>query len=127
MAEVSGAAWIARSSSDVAIHPVTVRSPAFDEALVRIVYAGLCPTDFHYFDYGATSESRAAPAVLGHEAGALSSRLGNIPSPSLSANGLQSLAHRGVGIVKPVAAAEGCGAAPDQGRKPNRSRIRRSG
>jgi L-idonate 5-dehydrogenase len=65
---VSGPAVVAHAKGDLRIDEVPLAAPAADEAVVEVVYGGICGSDLHYWLHGAAGESiLKAPLVLGHE------------------------------------------------------------
>lgn len=53
---------------DVRVDQIPSPIPADDEAVVRVLYGGLCGSDLHYWKYGAAGESiLREPMILGHE------------------------------------------------------------
>uniref|UniRef100_A0AAU2W3Q4 L-idonate 5-dehydrogenase n=1 Tax=Streptomyces sp. NBC_00008 TaxID=2903610 RepID=A0AAU2W3Q4_9ACTN len=65
---VSSPAVVAHAADDLRIDDVPVRAPEPDEAVVEIVYGGICGSDLHYWTHGAAGESiLRQPMVLGHE------------------------------------------------------------
>ncbi|MFJ3592747.1 L-idonate 5-dehydrogenase [Streptomyces sp. NPDC090231] len=65
---VSSPAVVVHAADDLRIDDVPVRTPEPDEAVVEIVYGGICGSDLHYWTHGAAGESiLRAPMVLGHE------------------------------------------------------------
>ena len=68
MLPVSGPAVVAHGKGDLRIDEVPLQTPAPDEAVVEVVYGGICGSDLHYWLHGAAGESiLKAPLVLGHE------------------------------------------------------------
>jgi L-idonate 5-dehydrogenase len=65
---VSGPAVVAHAKGDLRIDEVSLQAPAPDEAVVEVLYGGICGSDLHYWLHGAAGESiLKAPLVLGHE------------------------------------------------------------
>ena len=65
---VSGPAVVAHAKGDLRIDDLSLRAPAADEAVVEVLYGGICGSDLHYWLHGAAGESiLKAPLVLGHE------------------------------------------------------------
>ncbi|MEB7448876.1 L-idonate 5-dehydrogenase [Arthrobacter koreensis] len=59
---------VAHGAGDLRVEPVEPGTPAADEAVVEIVYGGVCGSDLHYWQHGAAGESiLKAPMLLGHE------------------------------------------------------------
>ena len=59
---------VAHAKGDLRIDEVPLAAPAPDEAVVEVVYGGICGSDLHYWLHGAAGESiLKAPLVLGHE------------------------------------------------------------
>lgn len=70
MSDIPDRAWavVARAAGDLRLEEVPVRRPQPSEALVEIVYGGICGSDLHYWRHGAAGESiLREPLVLGHE------------------------------------------------------------
>ncbi|KRE67295.1 L-idonate 5-dehydrogenase [Arthrobacter sp. Soil736] len=64
----SGPAVVAHAKGDLRIEEVPLAAPAPDEAVVEVLYGGICGSDLHYWLHGAAGESiLKAPLVLGHE------------------------------------------------------------
>lgn len=64
----SGPAVVAHAKGDLRIEEVPLGVPAPDEAVVEVLYGGICGSDLHYWLHGAAGESiLRAPLVLGHE------------------------------------------------------------
>jgi 2-desacetyl-2-hydroxyethyl bacteriochlorophyllide A dehydrogenase len=64
----SGPALVAHAAGDLRIDDVPLAEPAHDEAVVEVLYGGICGSDLHYWLHGAAGESiLKAPLVLGHE------------------------------------------------------------
>ncbi|MDQ4046860.1 MAG: L-idonate 5-dehydrogenase [Actinomycetota bacterium] len=64
----SGPALVAHAKGDLRIDEVPLAEPAADEAVIEVVYGGICGSDLHYWLHGAAGESiLKAPLVLGHE------------------------------------------------------------
>ena len=64
----SGLAVVAHAKGDLRVEEVTLGVPAPDEAVVEVLYGGICGSDLHYWLHGAAGESiLRAPLVLGHE------------------------------------------------------------
>ena len=64
----SGPALVAHAAGDLRIDEVPLAAPAVDEAVVEVMYGGICGSDLHYWLHGAAGESiLKAPLVLGHE------------------------------------------------------------
>ncbi len=67
-AGASAIAVVAHGAGDLRIENVELKQPAADEAVVEIVYGGICGSDLHYWLDGAAGESiLKAPMILGHE------------------------------------------------------------
>src|SRR6478752_7113016 len=50
------------------VDDLPLRAPGPDEAVVEVLYGGICGSDLHYWLHGAAGESiLKAPLVLGHE------------------------------------------------------------
>ncbi|TQJ36297.1 L-idonate 5-dehydrogenase [Arthrobacter sp. SLBN-122] len=65
---VTGPALVAHAADDLRIDEVPLPQPAADEAVVEVLYGGICGSDLHYWLHGAAGESiLKAPLVLGHE------------------------------------------------------------
>jgi L-iditol 2-dehydrogenase/L-idonate 5-dehydrogenase len=61
-------AVVIHEAGDLRIDPIAEPVPAPDEAVIDIVYGGICGSDLHYWKHGAAGESiLRAPMVLGHE------------------------------------------------------------
>ena len=61
-------AVVAHGRDDLRVEPVTLPEPGPDEAVLDLVYGGICGSDLHYWRDGAAGESvLRAPMVLGHE------------------------------------------------------------
>jgi L-iditol 2-dehydrogenase/L-idonate 5-dehydrogenase len=61
-------AVVIHKAGDLRIEEITEPVPAPDEAVIDIVYGGICGSDLHYWQHGAAGESvLRAPMVLGHE------------------------------------------------------------
>ncbi|MBD1540972.1 L-idonate 5-dehydrogenase [Arthrobacter sp. IA7] len=59
---------VAHAKGDLRIEDVPLKAPAPDEAVVEVLYGGICGSDLHYWLHGAAGESiLKAPLVLGHE------------------------------------------------------------
>lgn len=64
----SGPALVAHAAGDLRIDDVPLAEPAADQAVVEVLYGGICGSDLHYWLHGAAGESiLKAPLVLGHE------------------------------------------------------------
>ena len=64
----SGPAVVAHAAGDLRIDEVPLARPADDQAVVEVLYGGICGSDLHYWLHGAAGESiLKAPLVLGHE------------------------------------------------------------
>ncbi|MCY1676232.1 L-idonate 5-dehydrogenase [Pseudarthrobacter sp. SL88] len=64
----SGPALVAHAAGDLRIDDVPLADPAEDQAVVEVLYGGICGSDLHYWLHGAAGESiLKAPLVLGHE------------------------------------------------------------
>ncbi|MBG0739097.1 L-idonate 5-dehydrogenase [Paeniglutamicibacter antarcticus] len=64
----SAPAVVAHGAGDLRIEDVKLRQAAADQAVVEIVYGGICGSDLHYWLDGAAGESiLQAPMILGHE------------------------------------------------------------
>jgi L-iditol 2-dehydrogenase/L-idonate 5-dehydrogenase len=65
---VSGLAVVAHAQGDLRIEEVPLAVPGPEEAVVEVLYGGICGSDLHYWLHGAAGESiLRAPLVLGHE------------------------------------------------------------
>jgi L-iditol 2-dehydrogenase/L-idonate 5-dehydrogenase len=65
---VSGLAVVAHAKGDLRIEEVPLAVPGPEEAVVEVLYGGICGSDLHYWLHGAAGESiLRAPLVLGHE------------------------------------------------------------
>ncbi|TLM81101.1 L-idonate 5-dehydrogenase [Pseudarthrobacter sp. NamE2] len=65
---ISGPAVVAHAKGDLRIDDITLAAPAPDEAVIEVLYGGICGSDLHYWLHGAAGESiLKAPLVLGHE------------------------------------------------------------
>ena len=63
-----GPALVAHAAGDLRIDDVPLRAPGPDEAVIEVLYGGICGSDLHYWLHGAAGESiLKAPLVLGHE------------------------------------------------------------
>jgi L-iditol 2-dehydrogenase/L-idonate 5-dehydrogenase len=61
-------AIVIHEAGDLRIDEIAEPVPAPDEAVVDVVYGGICGSDLHYWTHGAAGESiLRAPMVLGHE------------------------------------------------------------
>ncbi|SDP84038.1 L-idonate 5-dehydrogenase [Arthrobacter sp. ok909] len=61
-------AVVAHAAGDLRIDDVPLAAPAADEAVVEVMYGGICGSDLHYWMHGAAGESvLKAPLILGHE------------------------------------------------------------
>lgn len=61
-------AVVAHAAGDVRVDAAPAPVPADDEAVVRVVYGGICGSDLHYWRHGAAGQSiLREPMVLGHE------------------------------------------------------------
>lgn len=61
-------ALVVHAAGDLRIDDVPLAAPAPDEAVVEVMYGGICGSDLHYWLHGAAGESiLKAPLVLGHE------------------------------------------------------------
>lgn len=61
-------AIVIHEAGDLRIDPIAEPVPAPDEAVIDVVYGGICGSDLHYWQDGAAGESiLKAPMVLGHE------------------------------------------------------------
>ncbi|MCW2811546.1 MAG: L-idonate 5-dehydrogenase [Friedmanniella sp.] len=59
---------VAYAAGDVRVEPVPVRRPEPYEAMVEVVYGGICGSDLHYWRHGAAGQSvLREPLLLGHE------------------------------------------------------------
>ena len=68
MLPATGPALVAHAAGDLRIDEVPLPRPAADEAVVEVLYGGICGSDLHYWLHGAAGESiLKAPLVLGHE------------------------------------------------------------
>ena len=64
----SGPAVVAHAAGDLRIENIPLAVPAPDQAVVEVLYGGICGSDLHYWLHGAAGESiLKAPLVLGHE------------------------------------------------------------
>ncbi|WP_334152148.1 L-idonate 5-dehydrogenase [Microbacterium sp.] len=67
-APASVRALVAHAAEDIRVEDVPLRTPADDEAVIRIAYGGICGSDLHYWKHGAAGQSiLREPMVLGHE------------------------------------------------------------
>lgn len=67
-APASVRAIVAHATDDVRVETVPLRAPAADEAVIQVVYGGICGSDLHYWKHGAAGQSiLREPMVLGHE------------------------------------------------------------
>ncbi|MBS1673445.1 MAG: L-idonate 5-dehydrogenase [Actinobacteria bacterium] len=61
-------AIVIHKAGDLRVDEIPEPVPASDEAVIDIVYGGICGSDLHYWQHGAAGESiLRAPMVLGHE------------------------------------------------------------
>ncbi len=61
-------AIVIHEAGDLRIDEIPEPVPAPDEAVIEVVYGGICGSDLHYWKHGAAGESiLRAPMVLGHE------------------------------------------------------------
>ncbi|WP_285364479.1 zinc-binding dehydrogenase [Microbacterium sp. LMC-P-041] len=61
-------AIVIHAAGDLRVEEIAEPLPASDEAVIDIVYGGICGSDLHYWTHGAAGESiLRAPMVLGHE------------------------------------------------------------
>ena len=59
---------VAHAANDVRVEPVPVRVPNATEAVVEVVYGGICGSDLHYWRHGAAGLSiLKEPMLRGHE------------------------------------------------------------
>ncbi|EMY34466.1 Zn-binding alcohol dehydrogenase, partial [Arthrobacter crystallopoietes BAB-32] len=59
---------VAHGADDLRVEAFERPAPKPDEAVVEIVYGGICGSDLHYWQHGAAGESiLKAPMLLGHE------------------------------------------------------------
>ncbi len=59
---------VAYAAGDVRVEPVRVRPPLAEEAMVEVLYGGICGSDLHYWQHGAAGQSiLSEPMLLGHE------------------------------------------------------------
>jgi L-idonate 5-dehydrogenase len=59
---------VAHGADDLRVEAFERAEPQPDEAVVEIVYGGICGSDLHYWQHGAAGESiLKAPMLLGHE------------------------------------------------------------
>lgn len=59
---------VAYAAGDVRVELVPVRRPRSYEAVVEVVYGGICGSDLHYWQHGAAGQSiLTEPMLLGHE------------------------------------------------------------
>lgn len=66
--DVTVRALVAHGIDDVRVKDVPLPAPRADEAVVRVVYGGICGSDLHYWKHGAAGQSiLREPMVLGHE------------------------------------------------------------
>ena len=64
----SGPAVVAHAKGDLRVEEVPLGVPGPEEAVVEVLYGGICGSDLHYWLHGAAGESiLKAPLVLGHE------------------------------------------------------------
>ena len=54
---VSGPAVVAHAKGDLRVDDVPLKAPAPDEAVVEVLYGGICGSDLHYWLHGAAGES----------------------------------------------------------------------
>ncbi len=68
MATTAPHAIVIHRAGDLRVDEIAEPVPAPDEAVIDIVYGGICGSDLHYWKHGAAGESvLRAPMVLGHE------------------------------------------------------------
>lgn len=61
-------AIVIHGAGDLRIDTIPEPVPAPDEAVIDVVYGGICGSDLHYWQHGAAGESiLKAPMILGHE------------------------------------------------------------
>lgn len=61
-------AIVIHEAGDLRIDEIAEPVPAPDEAVIEVIYGGICGSDLHYWKHGAAGESiLRAPMVLGHE------------------------------------------------------------
>ena len=61
-------AVVVHARGDLRVEERPEPDPAPDEAVVAVVYGGICGSDLHYWQHGAAGESiLRAPMILGHE------------------------------------------------------------
>lgn len=61
-------AIVIHEAGDLRIDEIPEPVPAPDEAVIEVIYGGICGSDLHYWTHGAAGESiLRAPMVLGHE------------------------------------------------------------
>lgn len=61
-------ALVAHGIDDARVENVHLAAPHADDAVVRVVYGGICGSDLHYWKHGAAGQSiLREPMVLGHE------------------------------------------------------------
>ena len=67
-APASAPGLVVHRAGDVRVEDLPVRVPQADEALVEVVYGGICGSDLHYWRHGAAGASiLREPLLLGHE------------------------------------------------------------
>ncbi|CAA9396570.1 MAG: L-idonate 5-dehydrogenase [uncultured Propionibacteriaceae bacterium] len=63
-----GLGVVAYAAGDLRVEEVPIRAPGRNEALVEVLYGGICGSDLHYWQDGASGTSvLRAPMLLGHE------------------------------------------------------------
>ncbi|WP_334152172.1 zinc-binding dehydrogenase [Microbacterium sp.] len=61
-------ALVIHEAGDLRLDVIPEPVPAPDEAVIDVIYGGICGSDLHYWKHGAAGESiLRAPMVLGHE------------------------------------------------------------
>jgi L-iditol 2-dehydrogenase/L-idonate 5-dehydrogenase len=61
-------ALVIHEAGDLRLDVIPEPVPAPDEAVIDVIYGGICGSDLHYWTHGAAGESvLRAPMVLGHE------------------------------------------------------------
>jgi L-idonate 5-dehydrogenase len=75
-------AVVAYGPGDLRVEERPLRRPGTDEAVVHVVYGGICGSDLHYWRHGSAGESvLRAPMVLGHEV------VGTVSAPAADGSG----------------------------------------
>lgn len=61
-------AIVIHGAGDLRVDDIPTPAPGPDEALIEVLYGGICGSDLHYWSHGAAGESiLRAPMILGHE------------------------------------------------------------